>query len=313
MPAIAASAPGKIILFGEHAVVYGRPAIAAPVLQASARAAVSANPAAPSGTVRIIARDLQLDSPLAALPVNHPLAAAVRETMRRMEIDALPACTLHVSSTIPPAAGLGSGTAVSAAIARAVSAFAGRPLTDEGVSEVAFRVDHLHHGTPSGVDNTVISYAQPIWFVRQQPFQLLRVAQPFTIVIGNTGVRSPTGAVVQDLRQRAAADPAAYENYFNIIAGITTQARACIEQGETGELGALLSQNHAVLQRLDVSLPLLDALVEAALRAGALGAKMSGGGRGGNMLALCAPQQAEAVTSALTAAGAVKTLTTTIQ
>ena len=157
---------------------------------------------------------------------------------------------------------------MSAAIARALSAFLGHPLADDQVSQIAYQVDQKYHGTPSGIDNTVIAYAQPIFFIRGQPFQPLHTAQPFTIVIGNTGISSPTSAVVGDVRQRWQADPSPYEHLFDEIGAIAAAAREVIENGPVEQLGPLMTRNHTLLQELDVSSPELDRLVEAALRPG---------------------------------------------
>lgn len=306
-----ATAPGKIILFGEHAVVYQRPAIAVPVTSVGASVTVTALPA--GDLLWITAQQVGLDCALSDLPDDHPLALAVAGTMQQFGQAHLPALRLEITSTIPIAAGLGSGAAVSAAIARALSVYSGIPLTDEQVSSIAYRVDQKHHGNPSGIDNTVIAYAQPIWFVRGQGFERLTVAEPFTIVIGDSGVPSPTGAVVGDLRQRRDANSDFYERLFDQIGAIAAQARVLIEQGPSSALGTLMTQNHALLQTLDVSSQKLDTLVAAALDAGALGAKMCGGGRGGNMIALVTGEAAPTVADALRAAGATGTIVTTIR
>ncbi len=312
MTAFAAYAPGKIILFGEHAVVYGRPAIAVPVSQVRARAGVTANLLGSPGQVRIVASDIGLDSDLSDLPCDHPLALAVTGVARQLGIDKLPALRLQITSTIPIAAGLGSGAAVSAAIARGLSAFLGRPLTDDAVSNIAYQVDQKYHGTPSGIDNTVIAYEQPVYFIRGQPFIRLRAAQPFTIVIGNTGMSSATAEVVGDVRRRWQADPQPYELLFDEIGAVARQARQVIEEGPLEGLGPLMTRNQTLLQQLDVSSPELDRLVAAALAAGAGGAKLCGGGRGGNMIALAEPETAQAIAGALREAGAVKTIITTV-
>lgn len=312
MPAAAAYAPGKIILFGEHAVVYGRPAIAVPVTQVRAKATVFADPSGPEGRVQIEAPDIGLHTSLDELPSDHPFALAVNGVKDTLQIIHLPALRLRVTSTIPIASGLGSGAAVSAAVARALSGFLGMPLADEQVSAIAYRVDQKHHGNPSGIDNTVIAYAQPVFFVRGQPFERILVHQPFTIVIGNSGVSSPTREAVASVRALWQADPETYERVFDSIGAVARLARQYIEQGQPEQLGPLMTENHALLQTLTVSSPELDSLVETALRAGALGAKLCGAGRGGNMLALVTPDTAERVAAALRAAGAVNSITTVI-
>ncbi len=313
MPAFTATAPGKIILFGEHAVVYGRPAIAAPVFQVRARAVVTAQPRGKAGQVQIVAPDIQLDGMLEDLPRGHPLSAAIWGTAGALGIGALPACTIRISSTIPLAAGLGSGAAVSVALVRALAAFCGHPLEDDKVSALAYEVEKIHHGTPSGIDNTVITYAQPVYFIRGQPIELFRVAQPFTIVIGDTGISSPTAMAVGDLRQAWTADPSRFEPLFDAVGEIARQARGAIEAGQPGALGPLMDQNHALLQQMGVSSPELDRLVDAARGAGAAGAKLSGAGRGGNMIALAAPDHAPSLAAALESAGAGRTIVTTVR
>ncbi len=312
MLAVSALAPGKIIMFGEHAVVYGRPAIAAPVNQVQARVTVTPLFNSPPGQVHIFAADIGLDSSLSDLPADHPLALAVKGVGEQLGIEHFPALRLQITSTIPIAAGLGSGAAVSAAIARALSAFMGHPLADDQVSHIAYLVDQRYHGTPSGIDNTVIAYAQTVFYVRGQPFTRLCLAEPFTLVIGNTGITSPTGAVVGDVRQRWQADSPAYEKLFDEIGAVARQARQVIENGPAAELGPLMTRNQELLRRLDVSCPELDRLVDAALQAGSGGAKLCGGGRGGNMIALAEPGTAPTVAEALRCAGAVNTITTTV-
>ena len=305
MPAIYATAPGKVILFGEHAAVYQRPAIAAPLTQVRAKAVVQAElRGGPDGGVRIQAPDIHLDLPLDALPTRHPLAATVRLVLDHLNIQRPPALTLRVTSTIPVAAGLGSGAAVAVAMLRALSAFLGKPLGDETVCRLAFEVERLHHGTPSGVDNTVITYARPVYFVRGGALEFIQVTRPFTLVIGDTGEKCSTADMVTGVRQRWEADPETYEAHFDAIGEISRQARILIEAGHPERLGPLLDRNHALLQQIEVSSPGLDRLVQAARQTGALGAKLCGGGGGGAMLALAAPETAERVADGLKQAGA---------
>ena len=312
MPAISSTAPGKVILFGEHAVVYGRPAIAVPVAQVRARAAVFAEPRGSPGRVLVEAPDIGLSSPLNELADDHPLSLAIRKTLEAFHIHSPPSFTLRVTSSIPLASGLGSSAAISVAIIRALSSFLGQPLDDDTVSAIAFEVEKIHHGTPSGIDNTVVTYARPVYFVRGQKIDLLRVPQPFTLIIGDTGIASSTAAVVADVRARHDADPQHYEGLFDAAAQITGQARQLIESGRVHELGPLMNANHALLVELGVSSPELDRLVAAAREAGAKGAKLSGAGRGGNMIALADPALAGAIEDALTRAGATRTIVTQV-
>ncbi len=312
MPAFSSSAPAKIILFGEHAVVYGRPAIAVPVTQVKAKASVTPDIRGQPETVRIQAPDVKLRATLDELPAGDPLAAAVRGVLSALQIEHPPACTLRITSTIPVASGLGSGAAVSVAVMRAYSAFLGRPLPDERISVLAYEVEKLHHGTPSGIDNTVITYAMPVYFVQGEPIQILLVAQPFTIVIGDTGVSSPTSVAVGDVRKAWKVNKDHYEALFDSAGAITDSARQMIEAGLVETLGPLMDANHGILVKMGVSSPELDRLVAAARKAGALGAKLSGAGRGGNMIAIATAKSAPAIARALEEAGAVRTIITKV-
>jgi mevalonate kinase len=313
MPAFTASAPGKIILFGEHAVVYGQPAIAIPVTQVRAKATVIPNITGSPGEVRVMAPDVDLDSFLEHLPSEDPIGAAIWGVISTLEVDNLPACMIKITSTIPVASGLGSGAAVSVAIIRALAGFLGKPLPDEQVSALAYEIEKIHHGTPSGIDNTVVTYAQPVYFAKGQPVETFDVAKSFTIVIADTGIPALTKESVGDVRQGWLSDPKIYERWFAAVGSISKTAQQAIVSGHPEWLGPLMDENHELLQEMGVSSPELDQLVRTAKESGALGAKLSGGGRGGNMIALVETYQATTIAEKLQTAGAVRTITSTIE
>ena len=304
-----ASAPGKIILFGEHAVVYGQPALAVPVTQVQAEVRIDK---IFSPGIRINAPSIQLNEKLDALAPDHPLAATVRNTLDALEVDSLNNAAILIRSNIPVASGLGSGAAVSVAIIRALAKQLKKTLTDEQVSALAYETEKLYHGTPSGIDNTVVTYARPVYFIKGHPIEILQVKKPFTIVIGDTGVPASTKESVRDVRVQQHKRTERYETLFAAIGSIADTARQLIESGMPESLGPLMDENHALLRNMKVSSPELDNLVETARKAGALGAKMSGGGRGGNMIALVQTGKAGAVARALREAGATNTITTKI-
>lgn len=302
----AGEAPGKVILFGEHAVVYGRPAIAAPVSQLKARAEIY-----PDRRCLVEAVDLNRTIDIATAPEEDPFARTVRLLCRELE-EPLPPWRIVVHSHIPIASGLGSGAAIATAIARALLAAFQADLADERLSALVYEVEKLHHGTPSGIDNTVVVYEQPVWFRRGQAPEPFAVGAPLPLLIADTGIASPTRVTVGDVGAAWQANPARYEALFDRIGDITRQARASIECGDLEALGALMNRNQRYLAELDVSSPALESLCEAAGAAGALGAKLSGGGRGGNMIALVTPSARSETLLALKQAGAKRVLATTI-
>jgi mevalonate kinase len=307
-----ASAPGKAILFGEHAVVYGRPAIAIPVWEVCATAEVTAAPGAPSGAVFVEAPDVGLEGPLAALDPSHPIQRIILDTLHALGPGLTPPLRLHVASTIPIASGMGSGAAVSVAIARALSQHLGLPLTSDEVSALAFAVERIHHGTPSGIDNTVIAFGKPVYFKRGSMPSPFTIAAEAHLVLGDTGVASPTAAAVGLVRERWQADRPATEKRFDALGRTAEQARTLFEAGQVREVGPFLDAAQDVLREIGVSHPALEALIEAARRAGAWGAKLSGAGRGGTMVALVPPERIDTVRQALAAAGAVRTIATQV-
>ncbi|HWR66364.1 MAG TPA: mevalonate kinase [Bellilinea sp.] len=312
MPAVSATAPGKIILLGEHAVVYDRPAIAVPFNGVHAKAIVFATPLAPTSLVRIEAQAIELDQTLDQLEADHPFAIAIRGVMSALGIHWLPACHIRITSTIPMAAGMGSSAAVSIALSRAVSTFLGHPLADDVINDIAYQVEVRLHGTPSGIDNTVISYARPVYFVRKHPIEFLKVHQQFDLLVADCGIAAATGPMVSGVSQRHGEHTEQYEQYFNQIADLVNEARIQLESGSAAKLGPLLIANHQLLRSLGVSVPELDRLVDAALKAGAFGAKLTGGGGGGNMIALVDEAHVAPVTTALLANGAHKTWLATV-
>lgn len=305
-----ASAPGKIILFGEHAVVYGRPAIAAPVTGVQATATVT--PGRPGHGLVLELPDVGQRVAVTADSAQQPLAHLAALALHALTLDPPPAWVVTVRSTIPLASGLGSGAAAATAIVTALAGAAGVALGPAQVSALVYESEKRFHGTPSGVDNTVIAYGQPVWFVRGQAPEPFALRRPLTLVIGDTGIASPTSIAVGDVRRAWQAEPARSEALFDDISETTWAARRAIEEGDGAALGRLMDRNHGALQALGVSSAELDRLCRAARQAGALGAKLSGGGRGGNMIALTAPAQASQVTAALLAAGATRAFATQI-
>jgi mevalonate kinase len=304
------NASGKIILFGEHAVVYGRPAIAVPVTQVQATATVEDAP--PGAGCFLNAPDVSRSFRLADAPADDALAGIVQETLTHLGANE-PDVTITIRSTIPMASGLGSGAAVSTAIVRALALHLGRPLDDDTVSALVFEVERLYHGMPSGIDNTVIARGRPLFFIKERMVESIAVKTPLHLLIADTGVASPTRIAVGGVRQAWEANREQYDSLFRNIGQITTMARGAMVSSEIHALGALMDGNQWLLQEIGVSSPEIETLVQAARQAGALGAKLSGAGRGGNVIALVQQEKLEPISRALREAGARSIIHTVIQ
>jgi mevalonate kinase len=291
--------------------VYGRPAIAVPVADVQATAVVTSDREEPG--VSVHALDIGQTIDLASAPEDEPLSLTVRNVLacarlRPNEVR----LSVTIRSTIPVASGLGSGAAVAAALVRALARHLDLDMDVSQVSDLVYETEKIHHGTPSGVDNTVVTYEQPVFFRREQPIETFRVGQPFWLAIADSGLPSVTRETVADVRTAWQQDPPAYEDLFDRIGALVVSARDAIERGEIVPLGSGMNRNHGLLQEMGVSSPVLDALVVAALDAGAHGAKLSGGGRGGNVIALVDPAHRENVRETLTAAGARNVIVTKV-
>jgi mevalonate kinase len=296
-----ASACAKAILIGEHAVVYGHPAIAVPLSSLRANARWVEGNSRNSG-LRIEAPDIGRSGFAGQEPELEPLALAVRIAFDRMAIP-MPPSTLHIESAIPVAGGLGSGAAVAVATIRACSAFAGRPLDPDTVSSLAFEVEKLHHGTPSGIDNAVVALETPLLFSKAEGPRPLDT-QPLVLVLADSGIRASTADMVARVSKRREGDRGETDSRFRLIGEAVENAKRALGEGSLELLGRALTEAQGHLSGLGVSCEALDRLVTAALGAGALGAKLSGAGGGGYMLAL-APSKAGAkkIGDALAGAG----------
>lgn len=300
-----ASAPGKIILLGEHAVVYRRPALAIPVrrVQASATIHTPSNP--DRQDIHIKAVDLGTSGWLSEADLEDPLAHITRQTLKKLNQPQSQPLEIAIHSTIPIAAGLGSGAAVSIAMARALGLHFKQPFGPQQLSELAFEVEKIHHGTPSGIDNTVIAYDQPVYYVKGSQPETFKFGSQFIFVIADSGIDSSTALAVGKVKQGWQSYTDQFEIAFDRIGGLTQQAREAIKAGDRRSLGDLMNENHMLLNEIGVGLPQLDKIVEAARKAGAWGAKLSGAGMGGNCIALVEKDDAEAVEAAMRVAGAV--------
>jgi mevalonate kinase len=312
-----ASAPGKVILFGEHAVVYGRPAIAVPVTEVQARAMVE--PGARGKGVIVVASDLDQRISVREAGKTNPLAAIVRLALQAMRdvrgqnLDPDPDLVVTVSSTVPIARGMGSGAAVSTAIVRALSKHFDQWLPSQAISDLVYQTEEIYHGTPSGIDNTVIAFEKPVYFAKDTACEVFWVGEPFLLAVADTGIESSTREVVGDLRHRALAEPGLYQPLFDRVGDISVAARAEMKGGRVEELGGLMDENHGLLQQLGVSSPELDRLVQVAREGGALGAKLSGAGWGGNVIALVTEETRGRVDMMLRLAGATNVIITEVR
>lgn len=293
-----AFAPGKVLLLGEHAVVYGEPALAA-----ATSVGVTANACAGAPRLRAPAWGLDV-RPGDGTRVGAAFAALLA---------ALPAswaADVTVHAEIPAGAGMGSSAAMAVATARALAAHADESalLDDARLFDAAMASEGVFHGNPSGLDHAVAMHGGVIRFTRDlaRPGQpsIARVACPTALhlVIAQMAPGADTGAMVAGVAERRATDPSVAAAIAEIGARTATALDA-VAAGDLDALGAAMNANHTLLQRIGVSTPALDAGVDVARDAGALGAKLTGAGGGGCIVALATAANRASIADALSAPG----------
>ncbi len=275
---------GKVILFGEHFVVHGVPGV------------VSATDAKTDAEVKKIAKGIAIDderkgSKGYAEEKKLQQIESIQRMLKAMGMPADTAMHIWIGGNLPGFSGLGASAASSVAIARAISEEFGLKLSDERINEAAYEAEKAYAGNPSGIDNTAATYGGLMWFkknVKGRPDVVvkLNVKKPVEIVIGSTGKVANTKAMVEGVAERKKQNPAKYGPLFKRAEEVAVEGRKALEIGDFKKAGSLMDENHALLQGIEVSSKELDMLVDLARREGALGAKLTGGGGGGCMVAL---------------------------
>jgi len=275
---------GKVILFNEHFVVYGLPAIASAI---GTRTTAFVEKQEGSGAE---INDSRPETPGYKAEKLHEQKESLQRMLKFMNID-----TEHnhfkiaLSGNLIAASGVGASAASCAAIARAFSDELDLKYSDEQVNHVAYEGEKGYHGTPSGIDNTAATYGGLIWYKREGTSQImerLALRKPVEIVMGNTGIVADTKVVVADVKERKEKSPEKYAQIFKDAAELVQEARRQLVAFDLQQLGISMNKNHELLRQIGVSCDELDALVSLAREHGALGAKMTGTGRGGYIVAL---------------------------
>jgi mevalonate kinase len=323
MPKVIATAPAKAILFGEHAVNRGATALAVSVgIYATCTAHYEASPGEASvvgleagvhseettfAAIQAIGqqidewRELQNYAAIQSL-VSQDFFAPAKYVLAG--VTALPArVAFCLTSDIPPGSGLGSGGAAFVALAASMATMFPNASDPHWVAQLARRGDIVAHGgVASGLDTQTSLYGGAIRYTAEREAEPVTAAPGLALVVGHSGVHAPTSVVNGRVRTWLAEQPVRM-HYFMEIGLLARYAERALQTGDWAELGRLMNLNQLLLERIGVSCPELEALNHAALAAGAYGAKLSGSGGGGIMIALVDPTQSNAVAQAIAAAG----------
>ena len=275
---------GKLILFGEHFVVYKVPALVGAVacytdcdVEFTDKAGleiIDERPAVPN--YKVTKKD-EAD-------------VAIGLVLKHFGIDTeKTGLKLTFGGDLTAVSGIGASAAQVVALARALSLALPKEMTEDEINAAGYEGEKGYHGTPSGIDNTAATFGGVLRFQRTEGdpiFIKKQMKEPIRIVYASTGMTSSTTKVVGDVKAKKEADPEWFDGLLKKYIALVEKGEKAIDDGNMEELGKLLNENHTLCQELTVSCKELDDLVDAAREAGALGAKMSGTGRGGLMLAL---------------------------
>lgn len=294
----------KIILFGDHSVVYGYPAIAMPLrtLRMIAQVEPTGGPATESTL-----SGLGWSGPLDLAPAR--FAAIVRAVRVAASFVGHPDAGMHITThaEFPPERGLGSSAAAAGAVIRAVLDAFDTPATAEELFTLTQEAETVAHGRPSGLDAVATSAQAPVHF-QGRTVTDLEFSPGGWIVIADSGMEGSTRETVGHVRASYDSDPVSTGAILERLGEITDEVVVDLRTSDVAGMGARMTEAHRLLAGLGVSNDRLDTLVAAALDAGALGAKLTGGGRGGCVIALAATEQdAERIDRALSDAGAAGT------
>lgn len=268
---------GKVILFNEHFVVYGIPAIAS-AIDRKTMAEVK----------KCEGKDIIHDNREATPGYKEEKREQQKESIERIKkVMGINECIeIWLGGDLKAASGIGASAASCAAIARAIADEFGMKLDDERINEIAYEGEKAYHGNPSGIDNTCAVFGGLVWFVKGRGIEKLKIDEPVEIVMGDTGIVANTKKAVEGVRERREKYKEKYDEIFEKAEKLVYEAREALLNMDWKKVGKLMNENHELLQEIGVSCKELDFLVDIAIQNGAYGAKMTGGGLGGYMVAL---------------------------
>ncbi|MEM7216838.1 MAG: hydroxymethylglutaryl-CoA reductase, degradative [Pseudomonadota bacterium] len=290
---------GKIILLGEHAVVYGRPALAVPI-------SLAVEAAVQPGTdgVQVLVPRWGVEQKIRS-GAGQGISGIIYDTLAALDLER-ENITIEVFPNLPKAVGLGGSAALAVAVVRALDEHFGLALTEERINALAFECEKAAHGTPSGIDNTLATYGRPLWYRNDgtPEFREIAPGAPLNLVVGLTGKESLTAETVARVRHAWQRHQTRYDGIFDQIGALTTAGAEAFQAGQLQDLGELMNLCQGYLNALQLSTPELEELIHIARSRGSLGAKLTGGGGGGSMIALCeSGEHAEEVLTSMEGAG----------
>jgi mevalonate kinase len=307
---VAAAAPGKVILTGEHFVVYGEPALVMAIdryvqVTVSFRSDYQIYVVSDLGVSGFFDKDQfrPESGGVDARKILEPVKISAEVTMENL--DEKKGFDVEVTSTLPMAVGLGSSSALAVSTVAAIGRLLEITFNKDEIIQLSTEAEKYVHVNPSGVDQSISAYGNIISYSKSQGISRIHTDSAIPLVIGNTNVRRNTGKIVDSVGFRTRKLPNVMKSLTSIAGTVTREAIDVMKQGNLVQLGLLMDINHGLLSAIGASNEFLERLVYAAKRGGALGAKLTGAGGGGCMIALTNVNQQETVAHAISQTGGI--------
>lgn len=273
-------AHSKLILIGEHAVVHGQPAIAIPFPLVGVESVIEYVP----GPVKIDSTFYQ--GPLDLAPVAlRGIVNCIEETLRHLELPCED-LMIQIKSSIPPGKGLGSSASVAISVIRSLFAYSGEYYQEDELLKLANVAETFAHGAPSGIDTLTITSQSPVWYEKDHPTDFIKLNDDFHFIVADSGRIGDTRMAVESVANLLKSAPGRIQRKLDRIGELTHQAKHALEKAGKSFLGQMLNEAQKELEALGVSDAGLNRLIYFARQEGALGAKLTGGGNGGCIIAL---------------------------
>lgn len=275
---------GKIILLGEHLVVHGHKALVATL------------PFKTYATAKITGDSCVLIDQRPKVPTykktNKTLLYQNMVTKIAQQVGIQDNLEVVLEGDLPvTSGGIGASAAACVAVAKALCRMRGAKPSTEELNKLAFHGECCIHGSPSGIDNTAALYGGIFLYDKIKGRSVLQVSEPLYLVIADSGCVSDTFLAIAGLKDRMATDMHILSVLFRQYERLVPHAGRAVQEADWKMLGQLMLENHDILRELDLSSALLDSMVDLAMQEGALGAKLSGSGKGGIMIVLVEGQK----------------------